>query len=84
MQRGIASRYLLKDLYQEIDLYDRKIAHCQNVEKFDSEEERSRAVEKLAKKRKTLVQSAATMASSGIEFDASQLPRSLRSSESSA
>ncbi len=77
------SKYNLKDLYEEIGFYDRKIAHCQNFEKFDSEEERSRAVEKLAKKRKSLVQSAATMASSGVECDPSQLPGSLKNAASS-
>jgi len=84
MQARPPSKYHLKDLYQEIGFYDRKIAYCQNFEKFDSEEERSRAVKKLARKRRTLVQSAAAMASTGVECDPSQLPRSLKSAESSA
>jgi hypothetical protein len=81
MQARPSSKYHLKDLYQEIAFYDRKIAYCQNLEKFDSAEERSRAVEKLAKKRKTLVLSAATMANSGIEYDPSQLPASLKNAD---
>jgi hypothetical protein len=84
MQARPASKYHLKDLYQEISFYDRKIAYCQNFEKFDCEEERSKAVEKLAKKRRTLVQSAAEMASAGVECDPSQLPRSLKDAESPA
>jgi hypothetical protein len=81
MQARPASKYHLKDLYREIGFYDRKIAYCQNFEKFDSEEERSRAVEKLTKKRKTLVQAAAEMAGAGIECDPSLLPPSLKSAE---
>jgi len=83
MQAHPPSKYHLKDLYHEIGFYDRKIAYCQNFEKFDSEEERSRAVEKLAKKRKSLVQSAAAMASTGVECDPKQLPDSLKNAASS-
>lgn len=83
MQLVQPSKYHLKNLHQEIDLYDRKIAHCQTYEKFDSEAERSIAVAKLAKKRKGLVESAAAMASTGIEYDPNQLPRSLKSAETS-
>jgi hypothetical protein len=78
MQARPSSKYHLKDLYQEIGFYDRKIAYCQNFEKFDSDEERSRAVEKLTKKRQTLVLSATAMTNAGIEYDPSQLPLSLR------
>ena len=78
MQAHPPSKYHLKDLYQQIGLYDRKIAYCQNLEKFDCEEERSIAVAKLAKKRNSLVQSAAAMTSMGVECDPSHLPRSLR------
>jgi hypothetical protein len=80
MQARTASKYQLKDLHQEIGLYDRKIAHCQNVQKFDCEEDRSREIEKLGKKRQALVKSAAAMASLGIEYDPNQLPLSLRAS----
>ena len=82
MQARPASKYHLKDLYHEIGFYDRKISYCQNFEKFDSEDERSRAVEKLAKKRKNLVQSAAAMASV-VECDPKQLPDSLKNAASS-
>jgi len=84
MQARPASKYHLKDLYQEIGFYDRKIASCLNFEKFDTEEERTRAVEKLKKKRKTLVQSATAMASTGVECDPKHLPRSMKSAESAA
>jgi hypothetical protein len=79
MQARPASKYHLKDLHREIGFYDRKIAYCQKFEKFDSEEERSRAIEKLIKKRKTLVQSATAMASAGVDCDSDQRPRSMKS-----
>jgi len=84
MQARPASKYHLKDLYQEIAFYDRKISYCQNFEKFDCEEARSREVEKLTKKRKTLVQLATAMAGAGVEYDPSQLPASLKNAESPA
>ena len=84
MQARPPSKYHLKDLYQEIAFYDRKIAYCRNFEKFDSEEERSLAVEKLARKRTTLVESAAEMTSAGVECDPGQLPASLKNSATPA
>jgi hypothetical protein len=84
MQAHPPSKYHLKDLYQEIGFYDRKISYCQNFEKFDSDEERSKAVEKLTKKRKTLVLSATAMTGAGIECDPGLLPRSMKSVASSA
>ena len=84
MQARPPSKYHLKDLYQEIAFYDRKIACCRNFEKFDSEEERSLAVGKLARKRTTLVESAAEMTSAGVQCDPGQLPASLKSADSPA
>lgn len=78
MQARPASKYHLKDLHEEIGLYDRKIAHCQKIQKFDCEDERTREIERLAKKRQVLVKSAAEMAGMGIEYDPKQLPRSLK------
>jgi hypothetical protein len=84
MQARPPSKYHLKDLYQEIAFYDRKIAYCRNFEKFDSEEERSLAVGKLARKRTTLVESAAEMTSAGVHCDPGQLPASLKNADSPA
>ncbi len=71
-------KYALRDLHQEIDLLDRKIAHCRSLEKFDSEPERESALQKLATKRESLVTAALGMAGRGVEFDPKYLPRSLR------
>ncbi|HYH00885.1 MAG TPA: hypothetical protein VD837_17285 [Terriglobales bacterium] len=78
MQVKQDSKYALKDLHQEIDLFDRKIAYCSSHERFDSEEARAVAVKKLATKRETLVKTAVAMANRGIECDPKYLPRSFK------
>ncbi len=72
------SKYALQDLYAEIDLYDRKIAHANNYATFDSEQERASEVGKLAAKRETLVKTATAMASRGVECSPRYLPRSFK------
>jgi hypothetical protein len=76
MQVKSPSKYDLRDLHQEIDFLDRKIAHCQNFEKFDSEIARASALRKLVTKRGTRVKKALEIASRGIECDPKYLPRS--------
>jgi hypothetical protein len=78
MQARPSSKYHLKDLHREIDLFDRKIAYCRNYEKFTSEFERESACHKLVTKRESLVKRAAAMTSQGIEYDPKQLPRSMK------
>jgi hypothetical protein len=76
MQVKSASKYDLRDLHQEIDFYDRKIAHCQNFEKFDSEADRAAALRKLGTQRGIRVKKALEIAGRGIECDPKYLPRS--------
>ena len=78
MQIRSDNKYELKDLYQEIGLFDRKIAYCQNFDKFATDEERASARQKLVTKRETLVKAAREMASRGVECDPKYLPRSLQ------
>ena len=78
MQIRPPSKYHLKDLHKEIDLFDRKIEHCANHAKFDSEEDRATALQKLVNARLKVVKAAAAMVSQGIDFDPEQLPRSLK------
>lgn len=78
------SKYALKDLHREIDLYDRKIAYCQNYEKFDTEEARAAALKKLGTKRETLVTAALGMASRGVVCDPKYLPRSFKTQASTS
>ena len=75
------NEYGLKDLYQEIDLFDRKIAYCQSFDKFATDEERAEALRKLVTKREALVKSAVGITSRGIECDSKYLPRSFNAVE---
>jgi hypothetical protein len=77
-------KYQLRSLHEEIGLFDRKLAHLLKYESFPTEAEREAAVSKLNSKRKLLVRNALQMAKDGIEFDPSELPASLRSSETPA
>jgi len=72
------SMYALKDLYEEIRLFDRKISHCKMHEVFDFEEDRAAALQKLVTKRAPLVKAAVAMAGRGVECDAKYMPRSLK------
>jgi hypothetical protein len=60
----IPSRFALKSIHEEIDLFDRKLAHAEKYGAFVSDKEREAAVNKLLTKRQQLVPS--------------ELPRSLR------
>jgi hypothetical protein len=73
-----ASMYDLKDLHQEIDFFDRKIAYCQNLESFASEDARATALQKLVTKRENLVKTALDAVSRGIVCDPKYLPRSFK------
>jgi hypothetical protein len=75
-----ASKYDLKDLYQEISLFDRKIAYCENYEVFDSDQARADALQKLVTKRASLVKTALDAVDRGIECDPKYLPRSFNTS----
>ena len=78
------SKYALKDLYQAIDLYDRKIAYCRNYEQFDSPEARASAVQKLVSKRQAAVKTARGMMGRGVECDTKHLPRSFKEETAAA
>jgi hypothetical protein len=54
----VHAKYYLKSLHEEIDLYDRKLAHMTKYELFASEAERETAIGKMTTKRATLVQTA--------------------------
>jgi hypothetical protein len=74
----VQDKYFLKSLHEEIDLYDRKIAHLAKYERFASEVERETAIGKMTTKRATLVRTARKLMEDGIEFQSSDLPRSFR------
>ena len=79
-----ANKYHLKEVHQEIDYLDRKIAYAETLEKFASDAEREAALKKLRLKRDPLVKAAHELADKGVEWDAKDLPRSFGKTESSA
>ncbi len=81
MAAVVPDKYHLKSIHEEIDLFDRKLAHLTKFEKFDSDEERDLAAHKLTTKRETLVKTARRLAAEGVEFKPNELPRSLRSKD---
>ncbi len=72
------NKYFLRDLHQEIALYDRKIAYLDKYGEFATPEEREEAANKLLAKRAPLEKTARELAASGVEFLENELPRSLR------
>lgn len=76
MPKHPANKYHLKDVHQEIDYLDRKIAYAQTLEKFDSEADREASLKKLRLKREPLVNAARDLADQGVEWEAKDLPRS--------
>ena len=71
-------KYFLRDLHQEIDLYDRKLAYLRNFVDFASPRDREEAESKLLAKRAPLEKTALELAASGVEYDQKDLPRSFR------
>ena len=74
-------KYYLKSLHEEIDLFDRKLAHLLKYETFATEAERTASAGRLNAKRELLARTARQLANEGIEFKASDLPRSFRTSD---
>lgn len=72
----VQDKHYLKAVHQEIDLYDRKLAHLKRFEVFACDEDRDKAARKMGNKRELLVQTARRLAGEGIEFKDSDLPRS--------
>jgi|SRR5581483_9278697 len=76
MQTYQPNKFHLEDLYKEIDFYDRKIAYCRSVEKYEMESERATSLGKLQRQRQKLVKIAMKFASDGVTYDPKFLPRS--------
>jgi hypothetical protein len=71
-------RYFLRDLHQEIDLYDRKLAYLDKFGEFASAADRDEAEKGLLAKRASLEKAALELAASGVDYDEKDLPRSFR------
>jgi len=78
MAAVIPDKYHLKSIHEEIGLFDRKLAHLMNFEKFESEGERDAAARKMRLKRETLVKTALRLVAEGVQFKPADLPRSMR------
>jgi hypothetical protein len=74
----VESKYYLKSIHSEIDLFDRRLAHLMKYDVFESDAARAAAARKLNLKREPLVQTAKRLAAEGVEFKESELPRSFR------
>jgi hypothetical protein len=74
----IESKYQLKSIHAEIDLFDRRLAHLHKYDVFETEAARAAAARKLNLKRDPLVATAKRLAAEGVEFKESELPRSFR------
>lgn len=72
------NKYHLKSVHAEIDLFDRRLAHLQKYDVFETEAARLAAERKLNLKRDPLVATAKRLAAEGVEFKESELPRSFR------
>jgi hypothetical protein len=71
-------KYFLRDLHQEIDLYDRKLAYLNQYMAFASPGDREEAENRLIAKRAPLEKTARELAASGVEYNDKDLPRSFR------
>lgn len=71
-------KYYLRDLHQEIDFYDRKLAYLGEFVEFASAADREEAEKALRTKRAPLEKAALELAASGVEYDEKDLPRSFR------
>jgi len=74
----LRDKYFLRDLHEEIDFYDRKLAYLDKHAEFASPEDRAEAEKKLLAKRALLERKALELAASGVAFEERDLPRSFR------
>ncbi len=81
MSALLQDKYQLKSLHEEIDLFDRKLAHLLRYEEFACDADRDAAVKRMNAKRELLARAARQMVSDGIEYNASELPRSFRAAQ---
>ena len=71
-------KYFLRDLHQEIDLYDRKLAYLDRYVDFASPGDRAEAEKKMLAKRAHLEKTARDLVALGVEYEDKDLPRSFR------
>lgn len=77
----VFSKYSLRTLHEEIGLLDRKLAHLLKFEEFPTDGARHQAAARIEHKRELLVRSAQSMVQDGVDFQASEVPTSMRAAE---
>lgn len=75
---AVESKYYLKSVHAEIDLFDRRLAHLLKYDTFETDAARAAAARKLNLKREPLAVTARRLVAEGVEFKESELPRSFR------
>jgi hypothetical protein len=75
---AVESKYYLKSVHAEIDLFDRRLAHLLKYDTFETDAARAAAARKLTLKREPLAVTARRLVAEGVEFKESELPRSFR------
>jgi hypothetical protein len=78
MSALLQDKYQLKSLHEEIDLFDRKLAHLLRYEEFACDADRDAATRRMMAKRELLARTARQMVHDGVAYNASELPRSFR------
>jgi len=71
-------KYFLRELHQEIDFFDRKLADLEKYVTFSAPADRKVAEKQLLTKRAPLEKAARELAASGVEYQEKDLPRSFR------
>ncbi len=79
----VQDKYYLKSVHEDIDLLDRKLAHLQKYDVFDTPAAREAAANKITAARELLAKIARRLMDEGIQFKESDLPRSFRSENAS-
>ena len=77
----VFSKYSLRTLHEEIGLLDRKLAHLLKFEEFPTDSARQQAAARIEHKRELLVRSAQSMVEDGVDFQASEVPPSMRAAD---
>ncbi len=79
----VQDKYFLRAVHQDIDLLDRKLAHAEKFDTFETKEARDAALSKIAASRELLAKTARRLASEGITYHEAELPRSFRATAES-
>lgn len=77
MQMRPAGKYGMRDLHQEIDLLDRKMAYCRDFERFECDTDRAAALRKLTTKRASLIKTVQEATERGLECEPKYMARSI-------